>query len=74
MVYQGESVALFLWDCWMPTRVAELHLLQRVTPKISSTIIIFLRVAIFYGKLSARYWLVYNILELYGIIQYSVGI
>jgi len=42
------------------TRMAELYLLQQVTPKRSWTIIIFLRVAICYGQQSARYQLVLN--------------
>jgi len=51
---------------------SELHLLQRVTHKSSWTVIIFLRVVIFYGQRSARDQLVWYIWTIFDMDIYNI--
>jgi len=53
----------------LSTKVVELHLLQWVTPKRSSTITILTRVVIFYGQWSARDQLV---IDTYNFVHTSI--
>jgi len=55
----------------LSTNVAELHLKQRVTPKRSWTITIFLRVVIFNERRRARDQLVLHIITYFIILYYT---